>query len=93
MHFITKALAFASIVSVASASLLVQRQCIGIGLSCGPSIGSCCPGFTCTDVILGESICTPDLCGAVGDPCITLPAGNSTCCEGLSCSAELNCQA
>ncbi|KAJ3927601.1 MAG: hypothetical protein NXY57DRAFT_1024720 [Lentinula lateritia] len=96
MHFISKALTFASILFIAvEAVVLAQRQaqCATLLESCADS--SCCEGFSCTDTMLPllGSVCTlstsgtGDICIDLGQPCTNL--GQNTCCLGFTCSATI----
>ncbi|KAF9066668.1 hypothetical protein BDP27DRAFT_1330117 [Rhodocollybia butyracea] len=95
MHFTSTLLGFASIVSVASASLLMQRQCTGIFQPCvtGTQPSACCEGLTCTvGSPLGNCMPTPGVCGVAGTQCSAVLPTNS-CCAGLSCSGSVGvCQ-
>ncbi|KAJ4468306.1 Alpha/Beta hydrolase protein [Lentinula aciculospora] len=85
MHLIiSKALVTVSIVSLTSASLLMERRCIGIFQPCDG--GGCCQGLTCTEGIpYGNCMPTPGVCGVAGDQCSTELPRNVSCCEGLTC--------
>ncbi|KIK54191.1 hypothetical protein GYMLUDRAFT_48992 [Collybiopsis luxurians FD-317 M1] len=86
MHFFTKILAFASVVSLTSASLLMERQCTSLGLPCDSTVpNECCGGLSCVTDVPGNSqtsFCqpTPGVCGTEGDQC-----AGSSCCTGLIC--------
>ncbi|KAJ4465442.1 hypothetical protein J3R30DRAFT_2674995 [Lentinula aciculospora] len=86
MHFFTKVFAIVSIASATLASLLMERQCIGIFEPCTGSEYTCCQGLTCSAGIpYGSCMPTPGVCGAAGDQCSTeIPT--DICCEGLTCS-------
>ncbi|KIK60047.1 hypothetical protein GYMLUDRAFT_618296 [Collybiopsis luxurians FD-317 M1] len=73
MHFFTKILAFASVVSLTSAFLLTERQCTGLGQSCtgSESDSPCCFPLRCQ-----ESICV--LCSPTLSPCTS----GAPCCSG-----------
>ncbi|KAE9395781.1 hypothetical protein BT96DRAFT_139373 [Gymnopus androsaceus JB14] len=88
MQLITKFLALASITAVASASLLTQRQCIGIFQPCSDSAGGCCDGLSCTvGSPLGNCMPTPGVCGQAGWQC-SIAISTDSCCSGLTCSGD-----
>ncbi|KIK54195.1 hypothetical protein GYMLUDRAFT_48996 [Collybiopsis luxurians FD-317 M1] len=93
MHFFTGIFALTSVVSLTSASLLLERQCAGIFQPCTDSAPNCCEGLSCTTGSpLGNCMPTPGICGAAGVQCSTV-IPNDTCCEGLTCSSQVGvCQ-
>ncbi|KAF5390756.1 hypothetical protein D9757_004446 [Collybiopsis confluens] len=87
MHFITNLFAIASVLSMTSASILMERQCTALFAACLDSAPNCCEGLTCTTGSpLGNCMPTPGVCGAAGVQC-TAAIPTDTCCEGLTCSA------